>query len=598
LVSRRSLLRHLSQVAGAWCIRGVGGTRSPGSLAGPFRFDAPSNPFVLGSSFDVTLVDIAAQAGLNAICVCGEKDRKHWIIETTGCGVAFLDYDNDGWLDIFTVNATTLEGFPKGSEPTNHLYHNNRNGTFTDVTARAGLWRTGWGQGVCIGDYDNDGFEDLFVTYWGQNVLYHNNANGTFTDVTKQAGLLQAQDRPRWSTGCSFIDYDRDGNLDLIVANYVDLDLAHTPAAGSGEFCRWKGIPVMCGPRGLPAGTNLLYRNNGNGTFTDVSEKSGISKPRGHYAFTTLTGDFDNDGWPDIYLACDSTPSVLYHNNHDGTFTDIATKAGCALNQDGLVQAGMGATAGDYDRDGWFDIFKTDFSDDTSTLYHNNADGTFSDVTLDAGMGINTRYLGWGCGFVDLDNDGWLDIFLANGHVYPEIEKAGLDTPFREPKIVYRNLRNGRFEDVSKVAGTGVLMARSSRGVAFGDFDNDGDVDILINDMDDPPTLLRADLRNGYHCLKVRTLGTRSNRSGIGARVRVTSGEHSQSDEVRSGGSYLSQNDLRLHFGMGSATRADQVEIRWPNGHIDLLRDVEADQLIWVREGVGIVNKLRLPTKG
>src|SRR5438094_5659471 len=396
-MTRRLVLSWLALPAARLCGQGMA---SRGVRAAPRGKGS-------GLPFHARFTDVARQAGLNQTVVCGHPDHNDYILECMSCGAAFLEYENDAWLDILVLSGSRFGDPP--STASNRLYKNNRDGTFTDVTRKAGLFRTGFAYGVTVGDYNNDGFEDLFVTYWGQNVLYHNNADGTFTDVTKQAGLLQTSERPRWNTGCSCIDYDRDGNSDLIVANYVDLDLAHTPAAGSGEFCRWKGIPVMCGPRGLPAGTNLLYRNNGNGTFTDVSEKSGISKPRGHYGFTTLTGDFDNDGWPDVYLACDSTASVLYHNNHDGTFTDIATKAGCALNQDGLVQAGMGATAGDYDRDGWFDIFKTDFSDDTSTLYRNNADGTFSDVTLDAGMGINTRYLGWGCGFVDLDNDGWLD---------------------------------------------------------------------------------------------------------------------------------------------------------------------------------------------
>jgi len=438
--------------------------------------------------------------------------------------------------------------------------------------------------------------DDLFVSYWGQNVLYRNNGDGTFTDVTERAGLGQTGPRPRWNTGCCFIDYDKDGNLDLFVANYVDLDLSRTPAAGSGSFCQWKGIPVMCGPRGLPAGINILYRNNGDGTFTDVSDSSGISKPRGHYGFTALSGDFDNNTWPDIYVACDSTPSILYHNNGDGTFTDIAVRAGCAYNEDGKEQAGMGASAGDYNHDGWLDIFKTNFSDDTSSLYLNSHDGAFTDATLPAGLGKNTKYLGWGCGFVDIDNDGWLDIFAANGHVYPELEKAGLDTLFREPRLLYRNLRNGRFEDVSHIAGPGVSAATSARGVAFGDFDNDGDLDIVINNMQDPPSLLRNDVGNSNRWLKIKLLGTRSNRTGIGARVRVVAGEQAQIDEVRSGGSYISQSDLRLHFGMGAAQRADLIEIRWPSGLIDKHTKVMTNQMIVVTEGKGMFTQdLRKP---
>jgi enediyne biosynthesis protein E4 len=561
----------------------------PDSRASAAAPDPFSTPIVPGSPLGITLTNVAKQAGLNSLCVFGDEYRKRWIIETTGCGIAFFDYDQDGWLDIFQVNGTKLEGFPKGDEPTNHLYRNNRDGTFTDITARAGLLRSGWGQGVCIGDYDNDGFDDLFVTYWGQNVLYHNNGDGTFTDVTEKAGLIQRSPRPRWNTGCCFVDYDKDGRLDLFVANYVDLDLNQTPAAGSGQYCWWKGIPVMCGPRGLPGGKNLLYHNNGDGTFTDVTEKAGILKTNGTYAFTAVTGDYDNDGWPDIYVACDSTPAILYHNNHDGTFTDIAVASGCAYNEDGQEQAGMGSTAGDFDCDGWLDIFKTNFSDDTPTLYHNNKDGTFTDTTFAAGMGLNTKYLGWGCGFVDVDNDGWADIFQVCGHVYPELEKSGLDTPFKEPKILYRNLRDGRFEDVSARAGAGVELASSARGVAFGDFDNDGDIDIVINNMNETPILLRNDGAEGKRWLKVKVTGAQSNRTGLGARVRVVAGAHAQMDEVRSGGSYISQNDLRLHFGLGPVEKADLVEVRWPSGVVDAVKNVDANQLIWIQEGAGLV---------
>ncbi|MGH9431244.1 MAG: CRTAC1 family protein [Terriglobia bacterium] len=592
LPSRRRFLRSVAEMgvplaAGALfpkIARGVSLSAATSPAA-----DAFSTPLKPGSPFGVTLVDVAAGAGLRDVCVFGNNITKRWIIETTGCGIAFFDYDHDGWPDIFMVNGTTLAGFPKDQGPTNHLYHNNRDGTFTDITRKAGLRRTGWGQGVCIGDYDNDGWDDLFITYWGQNALYHNNGDGTFTDVTERAGLHQPDALPRWNTGACFIDYDRDGHLDLFIANYVALNLKETPAMGSGKYCHWKGVPVMCGPRGLPSATNLLYHNNGDATFTEVTAKSGILKTPGHYAFTALTGDFDNDGWPDIYVACDSTPSILYHNNHDGTFTDIGIAAGCGLSGDGDVQAGMGATAGDYNCDGWLDIFKTNFSDDTSSLYFNDEHGSFSDATYDAGIGLNTRWLGWGCGFVDLDNDGWADIFLANGHVYPEVERAGIDEPFKEPKIVYRNLRNGRFEDVSSRAGPGVSLRRAARGVAFGDFDNDGGIDIVVNNMNDAPTLLRNRGGNRQRWLKVKVLGVKSNRSGIGARVRVVAGSHSQTDEVRSGGSYISQNELRLHFGLGPMEKADLVEVKWPSGAVDLVKNIEADQVIWIKEGAGIV---------
>jgi enediyne biosynthesis protein E4 len=585
--SRRSFLETAAlEIAAGAALRFGIPVRAYAATADPFQ-----SPIAPGSPLSVSFKDVAREAGLGSVCVFGGEKAKKWIIETTGCGIAFLDYDNDGWLDIFQVNGTTLEGSP-GHQPSNHLYKNNRDGTFTDVTASAGLTRTGWGQGVCIGDYDNDGWDDLFVTYWGQNVLYRNNRDGTFTDVTKQAGLIQTVKLPRWNTGCCFVDYDRDGFLDLFVANYVDLDLNSTPAAGSGPFCQWKGIPVMCGPRGLPAGLSILYRNNRDGTFTDVSEESGVRRPTGHYGFTALTGDFDNDGWPDIYVACDSTPSILFHNNHDGTFTDIAVKAGCAFNDDGKEQAGMGAAAGDYDCDGSLDIFKTNFSDDTATLYRNDGRGFFRDATFESGLGRNTQYLGWGCGFIDIDNDGWVDIFQANGHVYPELESAGVDVPFRERKLLYRNLRNGRFEDISDRAGKDVSVRHSARGVAFGDFDNDGDVDILINNIHDPPVLLRNDGGNQNRWLLIKVEGTRSNRSGIGARVIVKVGAHQQLQEVRSGGSYLSQSDLRLHFGLGRADRADVIEVRWPSGTVDRFTNVATNQILQIKEGKSSVTAL------
>ncbi|MGD0790257.1 MAG: CRTAC1 family protein [Terriglobales bacterium] len=536
----------------------------------------------------VNFVDIAERAGLTAKTEDGGDKTKRYIIETTGSGAAFFDFDNDGWPDIFLVNGSRLEGFPKGQEPTSHLYRNNRDGTFADVTQKAGAGLAGWGQGVCAGDYDNDGFVDLFVTFWGHDVLLHNNGDGTFTDVTRKAGLWH--DDVRWSTGCSFLDYDRDGRLDLFIAHYVNLDLPHTPEPGSGAACLWKGMPVMCGPRGLKGTHSELYHNNGDGTFTDVSEASGIAKTDAYYCFTALTGDFDNDGWPDIYVACDSTPSLLFHNNHNGTFTETAVEAGVAFNDGGREQAGMGADAVDYDGDGWLDIVKTSFSDDTATLYRNNRDGTFSDVTAAAGLGKNSQFLGWGTLFLDIDNDGWPDIFMANGHVYPELDSKGLNNTFRERKILYWNERNGRFRDISLDSGTGITTPFNSHGVAAADFDNDGAVEILVNNSHDRPSLLKNLGEHGNWIL-LKLEGTKSNRDAIGARVTVGVGDHQQTQEIRSGGGYISQSDFRLHFGLGKATKADAVEIRWPSGLVQRFENVTGNQVVKIRESIGIMEK-------
>jgi hypothetical protein len=540
---------------------------------------------------DVRFANVAKSAGLSHQTIFGSDQKNRYLLETTGCGAAFFDYDNDGWLDIFLVNGSRVEGFPHGQEPTNHLYKNNRDGTFTDVTVKAGLIHSGWGQGVCIGDYDNDGLEDLFITYWGKNVLYHNNGNGTFTDVSEKAGV--AGSRTRWGTGCAFLDYDRDGHLDLFVANYVDIgDFKAWPLPESGP-CLFKSVVVACGPPGLPGGKNILYRNNGDGTFTDVSEAAGILRTEGTYGLGVLVADFDNDGWPDIYVANDSQPSALYHNNHNGTLTDVAIQSGCAYSADGKPQAGMGVSAADYDCDGWLDIFKTNFSEDTSSLFHNAGQGVFDDVTFAAGLGLNTRYLGWGCGFFDMDNDGWPDIFASNGHIYPEIKRLALDIRYEEPKLIYYNLGNGHFRDITKDLGGALLELVSSRGCAFGDFDNDGDVDILVNTVNNYPQLLRCDSKTGHHWLKVRTAGTKSNRSGIGARIKCVTGSHQQIDEVRSGGSYASQSDLRVHFGLGPASKVDRLEVHWPSGLVDVAEDVPVDQVVMVQEGKGITKSIK-----
>jgi len=546
----------------------------------------------------VSFINVAQESGVNAKTIFGGEHKNKYLLETTGCGVAFYDYDNDGWLDIFLVNGSRLEGFPPGKEPTSHLFKNNRDGTFTDVTVKAGLAHSGWGQGVCIGDYDNDGFDDLFVTYYGKNVLYHNNGDGTFTDVSEKAGV--AGKKIRWGTGCAFVDYDRDGHLDLFVANYIDLDLATAPVPESGP-CLYKAVRVACGPPGLTGGKNILYHNNGDGTFTDVSESAGILQVNGTFGLGVLTADFDNDGWPDIYVANDSTQSLLYQNKKNGKFVDIGMDSGSALSADGKPQAGMGVSAADYDLDGNLDIVKTNFAGDTPSLYHNLGGGNFEDATFTAGLGAHTQYLGWGCGFFDMDNDGWPDILLCNGHVYPEVEQLKTEAGYAQRKLLYRNLRNRRFEDVSLQAGPGISVPSASRGCAFGDFDNDGDIDIVVNTVNDFPQLLRCDSRTANNWIKIKTFGSKSNRSGIGARLKCVTrlpGEnkpHEQIDEVRSGGSYISQNDLRVHFGLGKAEKVDLLEIRWPSGQVDTLKDIKPNQLVFIKEGEGVVRTMQFP---
>jgi hypothetical protein len=552
----------------------------------------PPPPTDIGVSF----VNVARESGLNRKTIFGGEHKNKYLLETTGCGVAFYDYDNDDWLDIFLVNGWRLEGFPQGQEPVSHFFKNNRDGTFTDVTAKSGLIHYGWGQGVCTGDYDNDGFDDIYITSFGKNVLYHNNGNGTFTDVTAKAGV--GTNGKRWNTGCAFVDYDRDSHLDLFVANYIDLDLATAPLPESGP-CNYKGVLVACGPPGLIGGKNILFHNNGDGTFSDVSERAGISETNGTFGLGVLTADFNNDNWPDIYVANDSTASALYQNKKNGTFSDVAMEAGCALSADGKPQAGMGVSAADYDLDGNLDIVKTNFAGDTPSLYHNIGGGNFEDATFPAGLGKHTQFLGWGCGFFDMDNDGWPDILICNGHVYPEVEQLRTEAGYAQQKILYRNLRNGHFEDVSSEGGAGIMVPVASRGAAFGDFDNDGDIDVVVNTVNDYPQLLRCDLRLENNWLKIKTIGTKSNRSGIGARLRCVTqppGEtkpHQQIDEVRSGGSYISQNDLRVHFGIGKAEKVELLEIRWPSGVLDALKDVKPNQLIVVKEGQGIVRSAK-----
>jgi len=537
-------------------------------------------------------VDVAGNAGISVRNVNGSAEAKRYILEATGSGVAILDYDRDGWQDIFLVNGTTFDATAASkNKPTSHLFHNNHDGTFADVTTRSGLAFTGWGQGACVGDYDNDGYDDLYVTAYGKNHLFHNQGNGTFKDVSEMSGVSGTG--REWGTGCAFIDYDRDGRLDLIVANYVHLDLAAVPKPGSGPGCMWKGVPVMCGPRGLPYSPNTLFHNLGDGHFEEVSKSSGIERTNGHYCFSVTTLDYNEDAWPDIYIACDSTPSILYRNNHDGTFTDVAADVGVAFNEDGREQAGMGSTSADYDRDGHLDLFKTNFSDDTSTLYRSQGDGTFTDETHTAGLAINTDALGWGAMFADVDNDGWPDLLIANGHVYPEVDSARLGSYFREPRFLYHNLgRNPsgvvKFEDLSKTSGPGLIQPMSGRGLATADLFNDGRIEAVINNLSDAPLLIVNLARNQNHWLDLRLVGTGSNRDAIGAHVTLRAGAGVWIDEVRSGSSYNSSSDLRLHFGLGREAHLDSIEVRWPNGSTEIFSPPPVvDDILELVEGHG-----------
>jgi hypothetical protein len=612
--SRRTFLTSLSCTSLVLSLDDVLALASPQNTQQPTSqlgsrpvYDAKPRPApkglpspVAGTPLGINFIDVARQSGLNAKTIYGGEHKNRYLLETTGCGVAFFDYDHDDWVDIFLVNGTRLEGFPKGQEPISHLFKNNRDGTFTDVTAKAGLAHSGWGQGCCVGDYNNDGWNDLFVSYYGQNVLYRNNGDGTFTDVTAKAGLLQS--KTRWNSGCAFLDYDRDGNLDLFVANYIDFDIKTAPlpeAAG----CAYKGIQVACGPPGLQGGKNILYRNNGDGTFTDVSQKSGMWDTIGTYALSVAVSDLDDDGWPDIYVANDSTASTFYQNQKDGTFKDVAIESGIAYSPDGKPQAGMGVSIGDFNRDGLLDIVKTNFAGDTDSLYLNLGGGNFDDHTYLSGLGVNTRFLGWGVGFFDMDNDGWLDILMSNGHVYPEVDGTNVDAPYAQHKYLYRNLRNGQFEEVTAQAGPGITTAAPARGTAFGDFDNDGDIDVVVNCVNSLPQLLRCDptpeAGPARNWIKIRTVGTKSNRTGIGSRISVTTQPSPdakpfvQIDEVRSGGSYFSQNDLRIHFGLDHATKAD-VEIRWPSGTIDKIPGLASNHLYVIQEGGKILKTVAM----
>lgn len=559
------------------CFAGLGvATRvNPASAAGP-----PAT---------VQFTDVTRAAGIDFRLRCGSPEKRY-IMEAMCGGIAFLDYDNDGWMDIFLLNGSTLEDMERGSHPASKLYRNHRDGTFTDVTEPAGLLRRGWGMGVAVGDYDHDGWTDLYLTYFGGAVLYRNQGDGTFGDVTKEAGV---DNGGRWGTSAAFGDYDQDGDLDLYVANYVTLDLKRLPEFGSTEFCQYRGIPVSCGPRGLAGARDRLYRNNGDGTFTDVAEALEID-PNGYYGLGVVWGDYDNDGDLDLYVANDSTPSFLYRNQGDGTFTEVGLLAGVALSADGLEQAGMGVDFGDYDNDGWLDLVKTNFSDDTNNLYRNQGESWFEDVGGAAGYAAVSRpLLGFGIKFFDYDNDGWKDIFVANGHVNPQVDAYAFGVRYAERNLLFRNLRDGRFEEVGLDSGAALRMEKVSRGAASADFDNDGDLDLLVSNLDEGPTLYRNDGGHGRgHWIRITLVGSESNREGLGARVEVVAGALRQVEEVRANASYLAASDPRLHFGLGEAAQVERITIRWPSGKVEAIENEKGDQELVIEEGRGVVARI------
>jgi hypothetical protein len=567
-------------------------------------------------------VEVSKEAGIHFKLTSGGLEKRYIIEAKGGGGVAWIDYNNDGFPDLFFVNGSTFEQWKRGDSPRSTLYRNKGDGTFTDSSAGSGLDKTGWGMGVCVGDYDNDGFDDLYVTYYGGNVLYHNNGNGTFSDVTDKAGVRGHG----WGMGCAFGDYDNDGRLDLYVADYVDVDINQLAEPGSAPTCTYRGIATFCGPRGLPGGRDILFHNNGDGTFADVTERAGIDRDS-YYGLGVVWGDYDKDGWQDIYVANDSTPSALYHNNGDGTFTDVGVEAGVAYGGEGQEQAGMGTDFGDYDNDGWMDLVKGNFSDDTKNVYHNNHDGTFTDVAYEAGIGgVGWLFCTFGAKFLDYDNDGWKDILLANGQVFPQIDRYRTGITYAERRLLFHNrgvtagvapgfrgippergspaqvgagtAGTTKFDEVGPQSGPGFAIQKVSRGLAVADYDDDGDLEIVVSNMNDSPDLLRHSRKNPHHSVLIKTVGSRSNRDGIGARVTVVAGNLTQYDEVRSGGSYLSSSDLRLHFGLGAAKNIDRVEVRWPSGQVDTVRSAPADRILTIKEGQGLVESRPFEPQG
>jgi hypothetical protein len=532
----------------------------------------------------ITFTDVTKSAGINF--VSSSSAEKKYIVESMGGGVAFFDFDGDGRLDIYLINSYTVDAaLAHKPRPKAALYRNRGNGTFEEIAEKAGVSDPGWAMGVSVADFDNDGFDDLYVTCFGPNRLYHNRGNGTFEDVTDKAGVGDA----RFSTGAAWADYDRDGDLDLFVANYVDFRLDDLPQFGKGQLCQYRSVPVQCGPRGLPGAGDALYRNNGNGTFTEVSKSAGVNDPQGYYGLGAMWTDFDDDGWPDLFVANDATPNFAYRNNHDGTFTEMGLALGCAVDENGTEQGSMGISIGDYDRDGRLDLVVTNFSDQYNTIYRKNADGSYTDVSRATKTAdVSIPYVGWGTKFFDYDNDGWLDLLVANGHVYPQIEGAYPGGMYRQRKLFYRNLRDGTFKEVAAELGPALTERRASRGAAFGDYDEDGDLDVIFNDLDGPPMLLRNDGGStAGHWLSLKLTGTKSNRNAVGARVTLRAGGLTQIDEVHGGDSYLSHSDWRLHFGLGQSKLVDEITIRWPTGAVEKLTKVEVDRVVSIKEGKG-----------
>ena len=530
-------------------------------------------------------VDVTAKTGINFHH--DSAPEKKYIVESMSGGVLLIDYDRDGWPDVYFSNATSVDGALQGKTARGALYHNNHDGTFTDVTDKAGVATPcQFAMGGAVGDYNNDGWPDLYITCLGGNVLYRNNGDGSFTNVTKKADVADG----RWSTGAAFGDYDHDGNLDLMVANYVDFHLSDLPVFGSKPTCKFKGLLVQCGPRGLKGAGDSLFHNNGDGTFTDVSKQAGVSDAEGLYGLGVVWSDFDIRGAQDIYIANDSVPNYLYRENKNFTFTDVGMESGTAVDGDGSEQGSMGIAAGDYLHTGYPAIFVTNFADEHNTLYRNNGHHNFDDVSSQAGVAVaSVPYVGWGTAFEDFDNDGWVDLLAVNGHVYPQIDSLPSGARYRQPKLLHMNQHDGTFCDASDLAGPALVEPRVSRGAAFGDLFNDGQIDVVVEDLDGGAMVLRNTNNSGNHWITLELSSPLKNRLAIGARVKATAGNLVQTDEVRSGGSYLSQNDLRIHFGLEKENKVDELEIRWPDGKIEVVKNLEADRFYSILEGAGVV---------